>query len=185
MQTVISKATRLQTIIWLTIFSSLVSAEETLQQPDDKQPINIQADQLTASETQGKSLYKGNVIISQGSLTLKGDQIEIFHPKGNLSKAVTTGKPAKFKRFNSVENSWINGHANTIEYDTLKKTVLLIGSAQVEQTGKHIIKGPKLFYDISKQTLRAESTPEQQKRVSVTFTPAEPEKIEEPATKEQ
>jgi len=158
------------TFVFILTWSTLSTANSNTL-PDEQQPINIQADSLNTSEREGKSIYNGNVIVTQGSLTLKGDKIEVLHPKGSLSKAITTGQPATFKRYNTEEKSWVKGKASTIEYNTQSKTVLLIGNAEVEQPGKHLITGPKLFYDMQKQTLSAESTPQEKKRVSVTFTP--------------
>ena len=155
----------------LLMASSTLSLAAPTNTPDNKQPVNIQADQLQASEKAGKSIYSGNVVVTQGSLTIKGDQIEVLHPKGKLSQAITTGTPAIFKRYNQTEKAWVNGKANRIEYDTKAKTVLLIGDAEVEQPGKHKISGSKLFYDLEKQLLNANSSPEDKKRVSVTFTP--------------
>lgn len=157
--------------ISLISFLPPVSAESTL--PDEQQPVNISANQLMASEKDGNSIYQGNVVVTQGSLTLKGDKINVIHPKGVLTEVITFGQPATFKRFNQTEQAWLNGKAQRIEYNTAKKTVLLIGKAEVEQPGKHIIKGPKLFYDMQKQTLQAESTPQEKSRVTVTFTPAQ------------
>ncbi len=142
---------------------------------DSKQPINIQANQLKASEKSGQSVYQGSVEVSQGSLTLSGDKLEVKHPEGNLDLAIITGTPAKFKRFDTRENTWVHGQATTIEYSTKSKTVLLQGKAQIEQPGKQLIKGPKLFYDIEKQSLQAEGSPENNQRISVTFTPTQTE----------
>ncbi len=154
------------------ILSSVNAFAEAAKNADEKQPITIQADRLSASEKQGKSIYQGNVVVTQGSLTLKGDSIEVFHPGGSFKKTITKGSPATFKRFDQTEQSWVQGSANSIEYDTTNKTVVLSGNAKVEQPGKHMIQGSKLFYDITAQTLEAKSSPEDKKRVSVTFTPA-------------
>jgi len=140
--------------------------------PDEQQSVNISADSLKSSEKEGKSVYKGNVVVTQGSLTLKGDIINITHPNNQLTEVIATGKPANFKRFSQAEQAWLTGKANRIEYHTQNRTVLLIGDAQVEQPGKHIITGPKLFYDIANQTLQAQSTKTEKKRISVTFNPA-------------
>ena len=164
------------------LLPSLVTAETNL--PDEQQPVNIQADRLLASEKQGNSVYRGNVVVTQGSLTLKGDKIDVFHPQGQVNQVITIGNPATFKRFNPTEQAWVYGKAERIEYHTTKKTVLLIGNAEVEQPGNHLIKGPKLFYDMQKQTLQAESTPQEQKRVSVTFTPATQDETKSQGTAE-
>ncbi len=140
--------------------------------PDEEQPVNISANSLNAQEKSGISIYKGNVIVTQGSLTLKGDVITVKHPNSQLQTVKSTGKPASFKRFSQTDQAWLKGQANTIEYNAINKTVLLVGNAQVEQPGQHLIKGPKLFYDMTNQTLKAQGTEQEKGRVSVTFNPA-------------
>lgn len=194
MQTPLSfKATsRFMTILLLSLlFTSAASLQvfandqkPTVKQPDETQPVNITADSLKSSEKSGKSIYNGNVIVTQGSLTLKGDVIEISHPKGELKEVIARGKPATFKRYSQVDQAWLKGQAQKIQYNTANKTVLLVGDAQVEQPGKHIIKGPELFYDISNQTLQAQSTETEKKRISVTFNPV-PVKKQKTETKPQ
>ncbi|MDG6777418.1 lipopolysaccharide transport periplasmic protein LptA [Thiomicrorhabdus sp. zzn3] len=139
--------------------------------PDDQQPIHITADSLDIQDLKGISVYKGNVEITQGKMSLYGDQVTLYHPQRDIQKIEVTGQPARFKRFDPVEQSWVTGQADFIDYRATSKTVLLTGNAVVEQPGKHNIKGPKLFYDMQKQTLQAESTPQQKQRISVTITP--------------
>jgi len=153
------------------LFSFSALSQATSEPLDEEQPINITADSLEVQEQQGISIYKGNVIISQGSLNLEGDTVTIRHLNNQLQTVKTVGKPARFKRFSQVEQAWLKGQAHSIEYNTQNKTVLLIGKAQVEQPGKHLIKGPKIFYDINKQTLVAKGSEKTKGRVSVTFDP--------------
>ncbi len=140
--------------------------------PDEEQPVHITADSLDAQEKKGISIYKGNVIVTQGSLTLKGDVITVMHPNSELKSVKSVGTPANFKRFSHIDQAWSKGKASSIEYDAIHKTVLLIGDAEVEQPGEHLIKGPRLFYDMTNQTLKAQATANEKGRVSVTFTPA-------------
>lgn len=153
----------------------LANSPATLAQtavPDEEQPVHITANSLDAAEKKGISIYKGRVIVTQGSLTLTGDEIIVKHPSSQLQTVKSTGQPATFKRFSQIDQAWLKGKANMIEYDALNKTVLLVGNAQVEQPGEHLIKGPKLFYDMSAQTLKAQSTEQETGRISVTFNPA-------------
>ncbi len=154
-------------------FFSLTSLAES-NIPDEEQPINITADRLEVQEQTGISTYSGNVNIQQGSLELTGDTVTIIHPNGQLNMVKAYGAPAKFKRFSQVEQSWINGQANLIQYSTEYKTILLSGNAKVMQPGKHTITGSNIFYDVSKQTLMAKGSKDGQDRVSVTFDPATP-----------
>lgn len=54
---------------------------------DSKQPISIQSDQLEATEhAQSKHLiFTGNVMASQGDLSLRSDRLEAFYPPGGSS----------------------------------------------------------------------------------------------------
>ncbi|WEJ63190.1 lipopolysaccharide transport periplasmic protein LptA [Thiomicrorhabdus lithotrophica] len=164
--------TLLLSLIFVSGANAATESKSTPSKPDEQQPVNISANSLKASEKEGKSLYSGNVIVTQGSLTLKGDVINISHPNNQVTEVIATGKQASFKRFSQIDQAWLKGKANKIEYHAQNRTVLLIGNAQVEQPGKHIIKGPRLFYDIANQTLQAQSTETEKKRISVTFTPA-------------
>lgn len=176
---------RLITLTLLGLTSLMISNQAICQTqsnlPDEQQPVNISADSLIASEKTGKSVYKGNVIITQGSLTLKGETVDISHPKNQLTTVIATGNPATFKRYSQVDQAWLKGRAQKIEYNALNKTVLLVGDALVEQPGKHVISGPKLFYNIEQQTLKAQSSDTEKKRISVTLNPATVQEKDKPA----
>ncbi len=176
---------RLITLTLLGLTSLMISNQAICQTqsnlPDEQQPVNISADSLIASEKTGKSIYKGNVIITQGSLTLKGETVDISHPKNQLTTVIATGNPATFKRYSQVDQAWLKGRAQKIEYNALNKTVLLVGDALVEQPGKHVISGPKLFYNIEQQTLKAQSSDTEKKRISVTLNPATVKEKDKPA----
>lgn len=142
-------------------------------QADDetKLPINIEADTLHAQEQQGFSIYEGDVVATQGSLTLEGQRLEINHPNQQLQRLVITGKPAKFKRYLPEQKAWVTGHADTIIYHAQAKLMDFIGEAHIEQERTHTISGPSLQYDLDKETLQASGTSAQPGRVSVTITP--------------
>ena len=167
------------TLLISTLFSGLMlptfSHAAGATTPDDEQPVNISADSLDIQEQAGVSIYSGNVEVTQGSMTLKGDKITIQHPNRALQSIKVIGKPALFKRLDPETQTWVNGEANTINYNAQKKIAILIGSAKVEQPGKHLITGPELTYDMLNKTLKAQSTPQEKRRISVTLTP-EPKK---------
>lgn len=159
-------------IMALLIFSHQAWSNEATQD-ETKLPINIEADRLDAQDQAGISIYHGNVIATQGSLTLKGEQLKIEHPQRQVQRVTVIGKPATFRRFNVEEQTWISGQADSLIYYANQKQVELIGNAQLEQEGTHSIQGPKLQYDLEQQTIQAGGTTEQPGRVSVTITPKE------------
>ncbi|WP_024851299.1 lipopolysaccharide transport periplasmic protein LptA [Hydrogenovibrio kuenenii] len=139
--------------------------------PDETQPVEITADTLNAKDKEGISIYQGNVIVIQGSTTIKGDKVTLHHPKRKISTAIVLGKPATFKRYLSEEKGWVTGHANKITYSTTNKTLLLEGNAKVVQEDKNTITGPRILYDLTHKTLSAKGKAKQ--RIKMIFTPPE------------
>jgi len=136
-----------------------------------QQPVEIQANQLTSSEKEGRSIYQGKVHIQQGAFELNGDKVTIEHPNNQIQTLIAIGTPAKFKRFNPKDDSWVTGHAEQIIYNADKRIVTLIGNAQVQQPNKHQITGPKLSYDLNRQLLNATGNQQSNQRISVTLQP--------------
>lgn len=170
-------ANRFQTTLFLALLLSSVtlpvSADDANNNAlaDAQQPIEISADALDIQDQTGTSIYLGNVEISQGSLSLKGDKITIKHPDRALQSVDVIGQQANFKRFDTESETWVTGQADNIIYNAADKTLLLIGSAKLEQPGKHLITGPELTYDMVNKTLKAQSTATQKERISVTLMP--------------
>lgn len=142
-------------------------------QADDEQklPIEVTADTLSAKDKEGISIYTGNVIITQGTTTITGDKVTVHHPNRKVSTAVAVGLPATFRRFIPDEKNWINGKADKITYSASKRTVLLQGHAQVIQEGKNSISGPEILYNVKEKTLFAKGNKKEQKRIKMIFTP--------------
>lgn len=156
-------------IFWIALSFSAWS--QTTVDDETKLPIDIEANTLNAQDQHGLTVYSGQVIATQGSLTLTGDQLEIQHPNRQVQKITTTGQPATFKRFLSEQNAWIKGKADTIIYLTEVRKIELIGQAYLEQEGTHKIEGPKLIYDMRAQTLNAGQTESESGRIKMTITP--------------
>ncbi|BBN59826.1 OstA-like protein [Hydrogenovibrio marinus] len=148
-------------------------AENTANTSDENLPVEVTADSLNAKDKEGVSIYQGNVVITQGTTTIKGDKVTLHHPHRKISTAIVIGKPATFKRYLEEEKGWVTGHADKITYSAAQKTLLLEGHAQVIQEGKNSISGPKILYDLTLKTLSAKG--EKQDRIKMIFTPDEQE----------
>ena len=160
------------TFLLALLFTTTTLAKANTQtDPDAQQPIDIQADRLLFSNPQGKSIYTGHVIITQGSLTLKGNKVFLLHPNQKIQTVEVFGQPAHFKKFLTDEQKWLSGHAQHISYDAKHKKLHLTGKAFVQQGKTNQISGPELFYDLRQQTLEAHGTPTDKGRVHVIIQP--------------
>jgi len=173
-------------VLLIAVFmANTVQAENTPFPTESDQKIHLTADSFSGSGNNGISHYSGNVQIKQGNIMLTGDRLETLHPQGKLAKVIISGSPAEFTRQSIDNQNAVQGTANIIEYDLTTKTILFSEDAQIEQVGKHTIKGHKLTYDMSRKTIHGESTPDRKKRISVTFTPANESPDDKQPTSEQ
>jgi lipopolysaccharide export system protein LptA len=151
------KMTMTLSIVWIVLTGAAVAqTQTTATNESNSAPINIEADQLQSSEKEAQSIYQGNVKVTQGTFELLGDHVVIQHPNNQLNHIVATGTPAKFKRMNPKDKTWMYGEAQTITYNAVEKNILLQGDAIVKQDQKNEIKGPELFYDLNNQILTAQ-----------------------------
>lgn len=76
----------------------------------------------------------GNVIITQGSLVLRAEKVDVRETREGYHLAHATGaagKPVSFRQARDVPGQAIEGTAEQLEYDTRTETVRFIGNAMV------------------------------------------------------
>lgn len=99
---------------------------------DRKQPIHVEADQMQYDSQNKVNRFIGNVIASQGTLSIRSSQIEIRQDKEGYQLGVATGT-AKHRVFftqnRNLQNERIEGEAIKVEYDGRQGTLKLIGDA--------------------------------------------------------
>ena len=78
---------------------------------DREEPIEIEADSAEADDLKGITIYRGDVIITQGTLRITGSQVTIHYSKGNdFEKMITLGK-----------KSGLHSYRQALSYITDKK----------------------------------------------------------------
>ncbi len=66
---------------------------------DRDQPLQVAADSASFNEKTGIATYRGSVVIRQGTLEVRADEVVITVDKeGNVSTTVATGKPARYQQ---------------------------------------------------------------------------------------
>lgn len=102
------------------------------ERADRNQPMNAEADALRYEDTRQLSVFTGNVVITKGSITIRGDKVEVRQdPQGNQFGLVTgsADKPAFFRQKREGLDEYIEGVANQIDYNGQADQVKFIGSA--------------------------------------------------------
>lgn len=132
------------------------SMSATALSTDKDQPIEVRADKFNGDEVKQTAVYSGSVQVTQGSMSLRGDRLELrLTPKG-YRQATVSGKPAKFRQQKEAKTrgveEWINAQADVIKYDEENDVVTLSGSAKLSRTEngveKDVTQGSRIVYDL-------------------------------------
>lgn len=158
-------------------------------------PINIAADSAEQNEKKGITIYRGNVSIEQGSLTINADTVTIQtknvsataasgdsanQTEGdevieNTARSVTTiiasGLPARFTQTPPGQSNAINASGNTIRYAIDTGVIQLEENASIDKLGSKV-SGEKIEYFINEELVRAVADPSDKKtRVHTVIIP--------------
>ena len=152
----------------LIVVLSSVLATQCLALPDDRQqPISIESDYAERNEKTGRTIYRGNVVISQGSVLVEADQIVLHLEDNKISRIECTGKPASYKQKPTIEGATMIARADHIDYMPATNKLVLKQNAMLSRNGT-IIKGDSIDYDINKETWKAKGNNQgQQKRIQL------------------
>ncbi|MGI5307997.1 lipopolysaccharide transport periplasmic protein LptA [Rheinheimera sp. WS51] len=145
----------------------LVALSTNAAEPDYKQQIQIDADNLSSIK-ENVLTYHNNVIISQGSMKMKADQLEINASAGKGKEIyIASGRPVHYSQM-MEGGKLVTAKANQMRYEPSSRTLTLSGDAELAQSGS-IVKASIIRYNVEKQQLSADSN--KTKRVTTIFTP--------------
>jgi lipopolysaccharide export system protein LptA len=125
------------------------------EKADRDKPLNANADALKYDDLKQTSVFSGNVIITKGSIIMRGGRVDVRQdPQGFQFATITSNGNAqayfKQKRENGVDE-WIEGVADTIEYDGKADTVRFVKKANLKRlrgaTTSDEIVGGLVVYD--------------------------------------
>lgn len=101
---------------------------------DRSKPIEIEADQGTLDQKNQTTTFKGNVIITQGTLYIRGASVTVSRDQKGNQFMKAGGTPVKFGQ-QLDKGGKVDGEANHVEYASDTGVVRLIGNAKVTRGG--------------------------------------------------
>ena len=165
---------RLRTRTAALLVVSLVAVDLGALSTDREQPIHIEADWAEADDQEGTSVYKGDVLITQGSLRISGDTVTIYYNASrDLTRMIAVGQPARFQQLPDGETEYQRAEATQMEYLALKDRIVLSGTARSWQ-GKDALSGDRIVFDTvdGRILVQGEAPPgKTPQRVRITITP--------------
>jgi lipopolysaccharide export system protein LptA len=128
------------------------------EQSDREKPIALEADRITIDDLKRMQILEGNVVLTQGTLTIRADKIVVTEDAYGFQRGVAFAGPgglARFRQKRETRDGWIEGEAERIEYDSHNEIAELFRRAWVK-SGEDQLHGDYIRYDaISERYLAA------------------------------
>ena len=123
-------------------FSGPVHAERA----DRDKPINIEADRVTIDDANKVSVFEGNVVVTQGTLRLRGDRMIVREDAQGFNHGTAYGNLASFRQKRDGVDEYVEGYAERIEYDGKAERLQLFNRAHMKR-GNDEVRGSYISYD--------------------------------------
>lgn len=132
----------------------ILASTAQAKKSDLGEPIDVSADRSEYDEVRGVQTLIGNVEITQGTMKISAERIDIFLKNNQLSKIEGTGTPVRYEQQNEA-GELVVGEANSISYDAIDSILILSGGATLSQP-KQELKSERIEFNASTQKVSAE-----------------------------
>lgn len=152
-------------------FTVVLSGSALALPTDRDEPIYVEADSANIDEAKGVTRYTGNVIITQGSMVLKGETVDLL--RGNddtINQIISKGAPAYFEQRPQLDQEITYATGSTLDYTVSSQLLLIRGNARVTQGGDEFT-GAKINYDMANSKVKAFSSESGSQRVKMVLQP--------------
>lgn len=123
--------------------------------PEDRnQPIYITADTASINDKTGITTYKGNVVITQGSLLIEADHVDMYRGDEGVEKLIAKGEPAHFRQQPEVDSPYSDAWGLHMVYLVDNEKLTITQKAKVIQD-KDTFTGEKIVYDLARSIVDA------------------------------
>ncbi len=106
------------------------------ERADRNQPMQIESDALRYEDRTQQSTFTGNVVVTKGTIVLRGARLEVRQDNAGHQSGTMFSEPGKLAFFREKRdgvNEFIEGKAETIEYDSQNDTVRLLRRAEMRR----------------------------------------------------
>lgn len=107
---------------------------------DRNKPMNIEADALRHDDLQQTSVFTGRVVMTKGTIVLRGARLEVRQEADGYQSGVVTAEPGKRAFFRQRRDTppgapeeFVEGESEVIEYNGRADTVRLLRRAELRR----------------------------------------------------
>lgn len=133
---------------FLILCVSVLAVSAHAEKADRDKPINVESDRVTVDDVKQLSVFDGNVLLTQGTMMIRGDRMEVRQDKEGFKQGTIWGKRAYFRQKRDGTGEWIEGWAERVEYDSRADRVQLFTRAALKR-GDDEVAGDYISYDVA------------------------------------
>ncbi|GAB1392275.1 lipopolysaccharide transport periplasmic protein LptA [Rhodocyclaceae bacterium] len=129
----------------LTLTAHAVHAERA----DRNKPVNLEADRVTVDDIKRVHVFEGNVVLTQGTLSIRTAKLVVTQDAEGFQKGVASGGAdglARFRQKREGKDEYVDGEGERIEYDSRAEKSEFFTRAYVK-SGVDEVRGNYIQYD--------------------------------------
>lgn len=136
----------------------LLAGAAHAEKADKEKPITFTSDDGEVNYEKRTGVLKGNVVITQGTMTIKADRVDFKQNPDNSLSATVFGKPLAFRQKRDDADGYYEGWAQRAEYDGQKEQLELFDNAILKR-GTDEIRSNYISYNSATELFKAEGRP--------------------------
>lgn len=141
-----SARTALRRAFAVSVLGLLCVGAAHAEKADRDKPINIEADKMTLDDGRKESVFEGNVVLTQGTLQMKGDRVIVRQDPEGFQYGTAYGRPASFRQKRDGVDEYIDGFAERLEFDGRRDLLqMFVNSRLVKGTDE--VRGDYISYN--------------------------------------
>jgi lipopolysaccharide export system protein LptA len=131
----------------------LAPAAAYAERADRDKPVNLEADQVTVDDNKQTATFIGKVILTQGTLVIRGDRMVVQQDADGFKYGVAYGNLASFRQKREGLDEYIDGYAERIEYDSKAEKLQMFVRAYLKKTNDDV-RGNYISYEVATEFFR-------------------------------
>lgn len=133
----------------LAAFATLVISTARAERADRQQAVQLEADKVTVDDKKKLQTYEGKVILTQGTLQIRTEQMQVTQDSEGFQKGTAIGGDnglALFRQKREGRQDYVEGEAERIEHDGRSEKTEFLGRARVK-SGLDEVSGQYILFD--------------------------------------
>src|SRR5688572_11661568 len=127
------------------------------EKADLGKPIHLEADRVTVDDAKQIATFSGNVLLTQGTMTMRGDRMEVRQDKDGFRQGTMWGNLAYFRQKREGYEDHIEGWAERVEYDGRADKLQMYNRATLKR-GQDEVRGQYISYDSNSEFFQVDGT---------------------------